>query len=220
MTWLIDVYAWYYSYRSERSSRSSGCKSPENNPLLDSPPSSRQLSLAGRNSKGNHSRASSHDDTNNNIHPIHRPSIKEESSTSSTNNYANMMFFSTIQEGQNSHYSHLISPPPLRRSRTMPDDHVYEVIPAQKPKQISQPPPKKLYDDSNYLVTSAKSPYPQKADQVRMRRSRDNVSGSTSNLRAMRRMGRSVDSISRCVNGNKLRSQSTVSWREILDPQN
>ena len=122
--------------------------------------------------------------------------------------------FHKLDENPSSIYHQLLLSPPLRRANTFPDDHVYEVIPAQKAaREQSRVHQKKHYDDNNYLIPSAcNSPYP-KGEQVRLRRSRENdTSGqSSTNLRSMKRMGRSMDSISRSANGNKLRSQSTVS---------
>ena len=196
--------------RLDRNCRASDCKSPINNLLLDSPPSSRPLTLASRGSSDSLRKTPSYDETNNNPHPALRGHL---STGNQANNYANLMFHK-LDENPSSIYHQLLLSPPLRRANTFPDDHVYEVIPAQKAaREQSRVHQKKHYDDNNYLIPSAcNSPYP-KGEQVRLRRSRENdTSGqSSTNLRSMKRMGRSMDSISRSANGNKLRSQSTVS---------
>lgn len=203
-----------YICRTESQRRSWSKSPPVNNPLLDSPPSARPLTLAaaGRASSApaSDTKTSTPEDDNNNDYL--RLSEAVQMLPPSPAKHAKDTDNITIYE------NHPLLPSTRVPRKVLPrqtaskqiDHHVYEEIPEEnKGLQNTQYYYQKIRcftDESNYITSSKGG----RVNKGLPTKTSDTSETSATNLKSMRRMGRSADSI-RCAPGNKVRSQSTVS---------
>lgn len=105
-------------------------------------------------------------------------------------------------------------PPRLhRQGKRSPDDHIYEVIPHQNKSNRSRKPLQQQsmsVDDDNYWIPNMNSRI--HVEEARLRWNSTHKPTARSNLRSMKSITRSVDSLRGSHHqGNKLRNQATVS---------
>lgn len=169
--------------------------------------------------------------TSNHRIPLYEQPVPYRSSiaanTESNNNHYELIVVSNVAKDSeiysNRHYASVTSLPPrlTRQDATQAsDDHIYEVIPPKK-QTVIQPSNYTTHrtvslDENNYCnyTTASTSNRCSDIDMARKRwnESHKSTTRPTSNLRAMKRIARSADSIRMLQHGhNRLRNQSTVS---------
>lgn len=186
------LYFKLYLYRSE-TQRKSWSQSPVNNPLLDSPPAARPLTLAAK-SRAADNQTNKGDKNNNDYLRLSETAIVTEKIGSPRMTNGNIYENHRSTRGLR-----------VQKTSSLPvTDHVYEVIPAHVPSFYHRM--HNLADESNYLVPKTISATKHDGNKQRKPMQNDDAT----NLRTMRRIGRSVDSI-KTVQDSKLRSRSTVS---------